>query len=35
MEQPDTLLWAIWCIQQYGKYVSRQKCNELYGDLLR
>ena len=35
MEPPDTLLWAIWCIQQYGKYVSRQKCNELYGDLLR
>ena len=35
MEQPDTLLWAIWCIQQYGRYVSRQKCNELYGDLLR
>ena len=35
MEQPDTLLWAIWCIQQYGKYVSRQKCYELYGDLLR
>ena len=35
MEQPDTLLWAIWCIQQYSKYVSRQKCNELYGDLLR
>ena len=35
MEQPDTLLWAIWCIQQYGKYVARQKCNELYGDLLR
>ena len=35
MEQPDTLLWAIWCIQQYGKYVSRQKCNERYGGLLR
>lgn len=35
MEQPDTLLWAIWCIQQYGKYVSRQKCYERYGDLLR
>lgn len=34
MEQPDTLLWAIWCIQQYGKYVSRRKCYEKYGDLL-
>ncbi len=35
MEQPDTLLWATWCIQQYGKYVSRKKCYEKYGDLLR
>lgn len=34
MEQPDTLLWAIWCIQQYGKYVSRKKCHEKYGTLL-
>ena len=34
MEQPDTLLWATWCIQQYGKYVSRRKCYEKYGDLL-
>ncbi len=34
MEQPDTLLWAIWCLQQYGKYVSRQKCYERYGKLL-
>lgn len=35
MEQPDTLLWATWCIQQYGKYVSRRKCYEKYGELLR
>ena len=35
MEQPDTLLWATWCLQQYGKYVSRAKCHELYGPLLR
>lgn len=34
MEQPDTLLWATWCIQQYGKYVSRRKCYEKYGTLL-
>lgn len=34
MEQPDTLLWATWCIQQYGKYVSRKKCQEKYGKLL-
>ncbi|MBQ8226316.1 MAG: glycogen debranching enzyme family protein [Bacteroidaceae bacterium] len=34
MEQPDTLLWAVWCLQQYGKYVSRKKCYELYGDII-
>ena len=35
MEQPDTLLWAMWCIQQYGKYVGRAKCYEMYGELLK
>lgn len=35
MEQPDTLLWAIWCLQQYGKYVSRKQCYEKYGDIVR
>ena len=35
MEQPDTLLWAIWCVQQYGKYVGRRQCYEKYGELLR
>ena len=35
MEQPDTVLWAIWCIQQYGKYVGRPKCYEKYGALLK
>ena len=34
MEQPDTLLWAIWCIQQYAKYTSRRKCMERYGELI-
>lgn len=34
MEQPDTFLWAVWCLQQYGKYVGRSKCFEKYGDLL-
>lgn len=34
MEQPDTLLWAIWCIQQYAKYTSRKKCMERYGELI-
>ena len=35
MEQPDVLLWAIWCIQQYGKIVGLQKCVEKYGALVR
>ena len=34
MEQPDTLLWAVWCLQQYGKYVSRKKCYERYGEII-
>lgn len=35
MEQPDTLLWAVWCIQQYGKYIGRNKCYEKYGELFK
>lgn len=31
MEQPDVLLWAVWCIQQYCKYASMQDCCERYG----
>lgn len=34
IEQPDTLLWATWTIQQYAKYTSRKKCYEKYGTLL-
>ncbi len=34
MEQPDVMLWAVWAIQQYAKYAGREKCLELYGDLL-
>ena len=34
MEHPDVLLWAIWCIQQYSKIVSMEKCVEKYGHLL-
>ncbi len=34
MEQPDTLLWAIWCLQKYGKYTTRKQCWERYGKLL-
>lgn len=35
MEQPDTLLWAVWTIQQYAKYTSRRACFEKYGELLK
>lgn len=35
MEQPDTLLWATWTIQQYAKYTSRKECYDKYGQLLR
>ena len=33
MEQPDALLWATWCIQQYRKHVSFQQFYEKYGEL--
>ena len=35
MEQPDVLLWAVWCIQQYGKIVGLQKCIDKYGRLVQ
>ncbi|MBR3480925.1 MAG: glycogen debranching enzyme family protein, partial [Prevotella sp.] len=35
MEQPDVPLWAVWAIQQYAKYVGRDKCFERYGKLLQ
>ncbi len=35
MEQPDTLLWAMWTIQQYAKYTSRKACFEKYGKLYK
>ena len=34
MEHPDVLLWAVWCIQQYAKMVSKDECIEKYGALL-
>lgn len=34
MEHPDVLLWAIWCIQQYGNFESMEKCMEHYGNLV-
>lgn len=35
MEHPDILLWAVWCIQQYSKMVSKEECIEKYGSLLK
>jgi len=34
MEQPDVPLWCVWALQQYAKYVGRDKCFEKYGQLL-
>ncbi len=35
MDQPDVLLWAVWCLQQYAKMVSREECRKNYGKLLK
>ena len=35
MEHPDVLLWAIWCIQQYAKTISRNECYDKYHSLLK
>ncbi len=34
MEQPDILLWAVWCIQQYAKSEGMKQCIERYGALV-
>ncbi len=34
IEQPDVLLWATWCLQQYGKFIGRQACYQKYGKLV-
>ena len=34
IERPDVPLWAVWAIQQYAKYAGRDRCQQLYGDLL-
>ena len=34
MEHPDILLWAIWTLQQYAKFTSRERCREMYGKLM-
>jgi predicted glycogen debranching enzyme len=35
MDQPDVPLWAVWAIQQYAKYVGRDRALEMYGKLLQ
>ena len=35
MEHPDVLLWAVLCIQQFAKMVSKEECAEKYGALLK
>ena len=34
IEHPDILLWAVWCIQQYCKFVGMEKGIQKYGQLL-
>ena len=34
VEQPDVLLWAIWCLQQYAKITSLENCQKKYGELI-
>lgn len=34
IEQPDVLLWAVWCIQQYAKERTLAKCLKRYGKLV-
>ncbi len=34
MEHPDVLLWAVWCIQQYARLVSREEAHKKYGHIV-
>lgn len=34
IEQPDVLLWAFWCIQQYAMEAGKEVCQKKYGRLL-
>jgi predicted glycogen debranching enzyme len=34
LQHPDVLLWAVWCLNQYAKEQSADKCREKYGQLL-
>lgn len=35
IDQPDVLLWAVWCIQQYGKLTNMDTVHKKYGKLVR
>lgn len=35
MEDPDILLWAVWCTQQYAKFVSTEESAKKYGKLVK
>ena len=35
IDQPDVLLWAVWCIQQYAKEKSVEQCAQKYGALVK
>lgn len=34
INQPDVLLWAVWCIQQYAILVSQEEACKKYGNLI-
>lgn len=34
LDSPDSLLWCIWCLQQYGVYVSEKEMIAKYGDFI-
>ena len=34
IEDPDVLLWAVWCIQQYAVFVSYEEAAQKYGPLV-
>lgn len=35
INEPDVLLWVVWCIQQYKAKVGLKEAKELYGDLVK
>ena len=35
IDQPDVLLWAVWCIQQYARENGIESCSAKYGQLVQ